>query len=201
MTNIGFDQNTAEGPKSKFIVVSPETAISAGRYVTELTTGNMDDGKAWLQCVITDNTGATANKRWFEPTMGQYITTEEDLKRAQTKIIGIVANLVRRFKGEEYVMTGATTFKEFFDKAVAAIKSTPNWDKEEIQVLVVNGKPTADGGVFPTLPNFPPIFDDVNSDKPKLSISDKYHDVKAWEGSAVTPDNDGASESLEKISF
>lgn len=184
---IGFDKNTQEGPVSKFIRVSPETAIADGRFIVELESGQMEDGTAWLQCKVADTSGATANKRWFEPTMGGYIDDAEKLKKAQDKIVKIVANLVRRFKGEEYLISAAT-FKEFFDKAVATVKAVPDWDKKELQVLVVNGKPTDDGSVFPTLPTFAPIFADKGSTN-KLRITE-YHDVKAWEPNSVTPDED-----------
>lgn len=183
---IGFDKTTSEG--SKFIRVSPETAISNDRFVTKLETGVGENGNAWLQCTVTDSAGATANKRWFEPSMGGYIDDAEKLKKAEDKTLKIIMNLVRRFKGNEVSIKGVN-YKEFFDSAVAAVQSVPNWDKKPLQILVVNGKPTDDGAVFPTLPNFPPIFAENNAPVGTLRITE-YHDVKAWEPSGVTPDED-----------
>ena len=195
--SIGFDQNTAEGPKSKFIQVSPETAIADGRFVVGLEVGEGDYGYgniAWLQCDVEDTTGAKASARWFEPVMGgSWIKTEADLKKAQNSLVSLVANLVRRYKGEDYVMTGAATFKEFFEKAVRAIQSTPNWDKKELRIVVINGRPTDDGAKFPTLPRYAPVFAD-KGDTTKLSLTKKdgsmKYDVEAWVAPAVTPDDD-----------
>lgn len=200
--SIGFDKTTSEGSTSKFIRVSPETAIDGGRYIKELETGVLESGAAWLQCTVRDENGSTANKRWFEPTMGGYIDDDKKLKNAQNKIIKIVANLVRRFKGAEYVIAGAPTFKEFFDRAVKAVTETPNWDKKELRVFVVNGKPTDDGAKFPTLPNFAPIFEDISVNPTKMKIGE-YHDVEAWSGDSAAPDDDGAApdESTETVSF
>lgn len=202
MSNVGFGitENTHEGSAPKFILVSPETAIADDRRIENLETGQTDDAaaKAWIQVEVIDSVGSRVNKRYYEPRMGDmYIDTQDKFNKAIAKVNGVLTNLVRRFKGEQFVLTGATSALDFFNKVVEAIKSTPNWNEKDLRILVVNGK-TTDKGTFPTLPNFAPIFEDVSVpiEKSKLKIG-KNHDVKyiPYTGgddvaSDVAPDND-----------
>jgi hypothetical protein len=192
---IGFNENTSEKAASKFIAVSPETAIADDRFIHKIETGQNDQGQAWLQVEVVDSNGSIANKRWFEPQMGGFVDTVEKLKSESDKVNRVVANIVRRFKGEQFVITGAATWKQYFDKVVEAVTTTANWDKKQLRCIVVNGK-TTDKGTFPTLPNFAPIFEDLSVPRTqtKLKIT-KYHDVReiAFTPSTTTapvPDGD-----------
>ena len=67
-TSYGFDENTSEVGGSKFIDVTPETAIAEGRFVKEIKFVEAEgDKNAYFEVIVEDKFGKTANRRWFEP--------------------------------------------------------------------------------------------------------------------------------------
>jgi len=186
--SIGFDKNTSENT-SKFIVINEGNAINENRYLEELSSETNDSGVSYLEVTIRDRTGATANRRYYEPKIGGFINDEKDLNKAIGKVTGVTAGLVRRFKGEDYAIT-AETWKEYFNKVVSTIKGIQGWREKELRVKIVYNK---DG--FPTLPGYPPVFEDpsIPRSESKLSITpyDVVNPVK------IEPDTDISDSSSE----
>jgi hypothetical protein len=180
---IGFDASTKEGSSSKFIEVTPEKAIAAGRFIKDITAEVNESGKSFLNVEIIDKEEKTANRRYYEPSVdGSIIKNENDLEKATVKLVGVGANIVRRFKGEDVAISGAT-WKEYFENIVKAVKGTPDWNKKELRVKII-----LNSSGFPTLPGYAPIMENLNIpiSESKLKIT-QYDTVVA---APVKPDTD-----------
>lgn len=191
--SIGFNEETPEGSQSKFIDVTPEKSIAGGRFLNDISVSDAESGDCYLNVEIRDKDNKTANRRFYEPKIGGFVKNEDDLKKAQNKIVGIGANIVRRYKGEQASISGAN-WREFFNNIVTAVKNTSDWDKKEIRAKVVLNKDN-----FPTLPGYPPIFEDISipTSESKLRLTEYDNVVKA----PVRPDVDTTEEGTDKVDF
>lgn len=168
--NIGFDQNTTEVSGGKFIQInSKEDSIQAGRFLNKIEVGQLDDGTNWIEVEVRNAENQIANRRWFEPKKGGFVESDDDLKKAQNKVNKVMANLVRRIKGDQFTIQAAT-YGEFFQKVKEAIEATPGWNQKEMRIKVVL-KETQDGGFFPTLPAYAPIFEEVSVNPTQLRVT------------------------------
>ena len=156
MTQYGVNQNTSEST-SNFIQVDLVSAIATGRFIKELSIGKGESGNPYFEVVVVDKTGATANRRYFEPAIdGNYVKDQKDLQKAVAKLNGVIANLARKFRGEDYVTTGTDSFESYIQTVIKDIKSVAGWEKKELRIkLILN---TQD---YPTLPSYAPIFEDA----------------------------------------
>ena len=182
-TSYGFDENTSEVGGSKFIDVTPETAIAEGRFVKEIKFVEAEgDKNAYFEVVVEDKFGKTANKRWYEPNVdGTYVKNEADLKKAVEKFNKVIANLSRRFLGESYKPQGVTDFKSLCNIVIRDIGE--KYANKELRIKVILNKDD-----FPTLPAYAPIFEDITvpANQTKLQIT-KYDNVVS---ANIKPDAD-----------
>ena len=186
----GFDENTKEGSTSKFIQISPETAISTGRFIKELKFEE-NNGNPYMEIIVTNIQDQIAGRRYYEPKIdGSIIKNETDLKKAVTKFNGIAANLARRFLGETYKPAGV---KDFSGLCKTIIKDIGNkYVSKELRIkLVLNSKS------FPTLPAYAPIFEGIDVNPSKLTISPAFDNVTSTyksntgsDNTELTPDTD-----------
>ena len=183
-TNYGFDETTAEASSgSKFIQVTPETAVATGRFIKELKFEE-NDGNPFLEIIVCNAQGQTANRRYFQPKIdGTYVKNEEELKKAVTKFNSIMANLARRFLGEGYKPQNVTDFTTLCKTIIKDVGNKYVNKELRIKVILKNN--------FPTLPAYAPIFEDVATSPTKLMVNSIDTVVSTYKGkSDVTPDAD-----------
>jgi hypothetical protein len=185
MSNYGVNTDTKEQSASRFIDVDAATAIAAGRFIKDLSYGVTENGNKYFEVIIVDKEGATAARKYFEPVIDEtYIKTPADLTKSINKFNAVVANLTRRFLGDNYAVVGATSFEGFAKKVIEDVKKVPGWDKIELRVKLIRNK---EG--FPTLPSYAPIFEgaDLPLAESKLKIT-RFDNVDPDRDAKVTPD-------------
>jgi len=183
MSQYGVTNQTSES-SSNFIQVDVTSAIAAGRFIKDLSIGKGESGNPYFEVTIVDRTGATAARRYFEPTIdGNYIKDQKDLDKTVKKLNAVIANLARRFRGETYVTAPTDSFESYIQAVIKDIKSVTGWDKKELRIKVILN--TQD---YPTLPSYAPIFEDaaVPLAESKLKIT-RFDRVT---GDATYPDTD-----------
>lgn len=162
MSQFGFDDNTVSEKRSGGFI---EPGIRENLEITklELTSG---EGNPFLLVEATDPYGRTVHKRFYEPTIGGFITSQEILQREVKKFNGVIANISRKFLGHEYKATG-NTFMEVVSKVITDIGDRFNGVK-------LRGKIILNQKDFPSFPGYAPIFermDEVTVEKTELKIS------------------------------
>lgn len=196
MVKYGISKDTVEIGGGKFIQVDRTTAISTGRYLENIEYGVTDNGNKFIEVTVREKDGKTASRKYFEPTIdGNYVKTEEELEKVGNKFNTLMANLTRRFLGDNYVVENVSSFEEYCKRIAADIKRVPGWDKKEMRVKVVLNKDD-----YPTLPGYAPAFEDASVPlaESKLKIG-QYDKV---ESDNVTPDADtnaATEEDLEDL--
>jgi len=165
----GFDENTKEGSPGKFIQITPETAIAEGRYIDKLEF--VEGNNPYFKVTVKNAQGQTAQKFWFEPKKDEmYTKTDADLKKKVTQFNGVMANLTRRFLGENYKPERVTTFESLCKIVIKDIGN--KYEGKELRIKCVYDK-----NGFPSLPNVAPIFEDLVTNPSKLIINPKYDNV------------------------
>ena len=186
----GFTAETQETTSnSKFIQVTPETAIATGRFIKEMKFEE-NGGNPYFEIIVSNKEDQTANRRYYEPKIdGTYVQDEAGLKKAAAKFNGVMANIARRFLGDAYVTQGVTSFESLCKKVIADI-GTKHINKE-LRVKVILNKEN-----YPTLPGYSPIFENIETNPSKLKIDPKFDNVVSTFGtaSAVKPDDDFQTE-------
>lgn len=193
---LGITTETSEETQgSKFIPInSEEDSIQENRYLKELEVGENDqDGQAvsYFQVVVRDSEDRTANKRYFEPRIdGRFINTEEDLAKADQKLLKVLANLIRRFKGDQAETPQVSNWKDMFTQTKRIIEETSGWEKVNLRVKVILNKDD-----FPTLPGYAPIFENATTPKSesKLKVMPEYNDRVVKNNDTSSPDSDLAA--------
>lgn len=193
---LGFDGNTSiESTGGKYINITPENAVSKGRFIKELSFNSEDN---YLEVVIENSEGQTASKRYYTPQKGGFIKTDEDLEKATTKLVKIIANIVRLYCPKDTAIEGET-FKELCEASIKKINEVnPEFSKKELWVkLIYNNKD------FTTLPGYAPIalpasLSEEEVKKYGLVIRPEYNDVV--EKAPVVPDTDVKEDPLGGLS-
>lgn len=179
----GFTAETKEQEVSKFIQVTPETAIATGRFIKDLKYED-NNGNPYFEVTVINKENQTANHRWYQPKIdGTIIKTQEELDKKISQFNGVMANLSRRFLGENYVPQGVTSFETFCKRIIADIGN--KYINKELRIKVVLNKNN-----YPVLPNYSPIFEDITTNPSKLSITKYDKVVSDYKPSDVKPDND-----------
>jgi hypothetical protein len=156
----GFDDKTSEGNDFNFITVTKETAIQEPIYLEDLKLGKWEGKEnAYLEVVVRNEAGQTANKRYnlpmkvdgkftkFDGTEG----TDEDLKKAGEKFQKLAKNIATKILGEDTTISGKGV-EDFCNNLITKIKSNPKWNKTALRVLFIHN---SDG--FTTLRAFAPM--------------------------------------------
>ena len=149
----GFDEEVnSESSQSKFMPAGIET----GRFIEKLEFVNGPNGN-YLEVSMVDNAGRTVNGRFYEPSLdGGYVKTIADLKKKGGQISKVLANLSRKFLGENYACENKESF-EAFCKAILTDIGDKYKGVELRTKVILNNKN------FPTLPSYAPIWEDPKS--------------------------------------
>lgn len=145
----GFDNDTkSEEQDSQYM--APGLVENTEMVEIEFYPAEGDSG-AYLGVEETDAEEKKINKRFYEPRMGSYVKTDADLKKAVIKFNKVLANLARKFLGEQYTMQGAS-FQEVCEKVITDIGNKYVGVKLRTKVILNTNN-------FPTLPGYAPIWE------------------------------------------
>ena len=145
----GFTAETvSEESSSKFLRAGIHEAV----FVTKLEYVS-DPNNSYFLVEMADKDGKTVNRRYFEPKIdGSVIKTTKDLEKSVASFMKILANISRKFNGEDYVAEGESfallctnVINEIGDKYVG----------KPLRTKVVLNKKN-----FPVLPSYAPIWED-----------------------------------------
>jgi len=133
----GFDETTTEGNDFKYLVVNGvEDAIQSDIFFKDFTVGAWPDGATFLEVTVTNKTGQTTTGRY---SLGKDDGTEESKKKKISSIQAVVKNFATKVLGENAKL-GGNDLKDFFEKAVIAIKAKPGWDKINLTAMFIHDK-------------------------------------------------------------
>ena len=160
--------------KAALIVVNEENAISTGRYIKNIEYRKTDKAE-FITIEVRDEAGATARKSYFPPKIGTgFVQTKEQLEKEQNKFNRVMSNLTNVLISPSYETGTVDSFEEFCNKVINDIGKS-YYDKELRIKLVLDKKN------FPTLPNYPIMFED-----PTL-VSDSSTRMKLTQWDKVKP--------------
>lgn len=172
-------ETVSEESSSKFMT----PGIQEGTFVTKIEYVT-DPSNSYLLVEMADKDGKTVNRRYFEPKIdGNIVKTKEELAKSVNTFLKILANLARKFNGENYVCSG-TNFGDLCRNVIRDIGDT--YKGKELRTKVLLNKKN-----FPVLPAYAPIWEDptvVPATATKLTIND----IDKVKKSEQTADNDSA---------
>ena len=184
----GITENTiSEESSIKFMKagIHENTFVTKIEYVT-------DPNNNYLLVEMVDKDGKTVNRRYFEPRIdGNIVKNQDDLKKSVNTFLKILANLARKYNGENYVCSG-TNFGDLCRNVIRDIGD--KYKGKELRTKVVLNKKN-----FPVLPSYAPIWEDPkvvlaaeskleinNIDKVKETTENADTDASAPEGKSWT---------------
>jgi len=158
----GFTEDTvSEESSSKFL----SAGIHEEVFITKLAYESTPESN-YLLVEMADANGKVVNRRYFEPKIdGQIVKTDDDLKKAVNTTVKIIANLARKFKGEDYVCSGTS----FADLCRNVINDIGEYKNKPLRTKVLLNKKN-----FPVLPAYAPIWEDpkvISTANSKLTIN------------------------------
>lgn len=157
-----------KGGAYKPMIITSENAISEGRYLNRIEFRKTEKAK-WLSLEVRDKDGGVARKSYFEPKMGNFITTPEKLEIEQRKFNGVIQSLLRAVISDNYETGKVDSFEEFCLKVQHDIPES--LFNKELRVKCIYDKT-----YNPTLPAFGVVFEDplrVPADKTRMKITDR----------------------------
>ena len=162
MSQFGFDDKTVSEKRTGGFI---DPGIRENLEITqlELSTG---EGNPFLLVEATDSEGRTVHKRFYEPTLGGFITSQEVLQKEIKKFNGVIANISRKFLGHNYQATG-DGFVGVVQKVITDVGDRYKGVKLRSKIILNNKN-------FPSFPGYAPIFermDEVIAEKTELKIS------------------------------
>jgi hypothetical protein len=155
----GFDEKTEESKDFNYIVVTKENAIQSDIFLKDFVVGQWTDGQPYLEVTVQNKKGQTTSQRY---SLAKNDGTEEDKKKKISNIQAIVKNFSTKVLGENSKLTGSN-LQDFFEKAVAAIKAKPGWNKINLTAMFIH-----DDKGFTKLRKFSPIVE-LTSNTEKVS--------------------------------
>lgn len=164
----GFDKNTLEQTDSKFIKVGIQENLEVKEIKFNPAEGALPSSlEITLVQKAEDGSEVTASRKYFEPSLGEYNKTEEELEKARTKFSKIVKNFSTKFLGEQYEIPVQPSFEAFCKKAVADIGV-------RYKGVKVRGVIVYNNAGFPTLRAFSPVVElmSVPKEQSKLKLGD-----------------------------
>lgn len=139
--------------KAALIAVTKDNAIATGRYIKNIEYRKTDKAE-FLTIEVKDEAGATARKSYFPPKIGTgFVQTKADLEKEQNKFNRVITNLTGVLIGPGYETGTVDSFEEFCNKVITDIGK--NYYEKELRIKLVLDKKN-----FPTLPNYPIMFED-----------------------------------------
>lgn len=149
------------------IVINKDNAISKGRYINNIEYRKTDKAE-FLTIEVIDKAGMTARKSFFPPKMGSgYVKTKEDFEKEQSKFNRVMKNLTNVLLSPDYETGEVATFEAFCNKVISDIGKS--YYQKELRIKLVYDKKN-----WPTLPNYPTMFEDptkVSDGESKMVLS------------------------------
>lgn len=150
------------------MIITSENAISEGRYLSRIEF-RKNEKVSWLSLEVRDKDGGIARRSYFEPKLGNFIKTTEDLNKEQGKFNGVIKSLTKALISDTYETGPIESFEEFCLKIQKDLPA--EFWKKELRVKCIYNK---DGN--PTLPAFGVVFEDptkITLDKSRIKLSDR----------------------------
>lgn len=159
----GFTVDTPETSGGQYL----EPGIHEEVFFTKLEVVSDPQGKHYLQIEMADINGLKVSGRFYEPVIDHNrIKNNIELKERIDKLMKVFANLGRKFKGDNYVVSGGS-FKELCTNLISDI-GAELYSKPLRTKVVYNNKD------FISLPVYPPIWEDptlIPKSESKLRIN------------------------------
>lgn len=174
MSQYGFDQKTESEKRAGGFI---EPGIREPLEISNLELVQGGEGNPYFLVEVKDAEERTVHKRYYEPTLGGFVTNNEKLAKEIRKVNGVIANISRKFLGNNYNATGAS-FADVVGKVIVDIGDRYKGVKLRTKV-VLNNKD------FPTLPGYAPVFerlDQVTAEQSQLKIESRDKIVRSEEG-------------------
>ena len=162
MSQYGFDDKTVSEKQSGGFI---QPGIRENLEITKLELVTIDTTNPFMLVEVTNESGQTVHRRYYEPSMGNFITSQAILQKEVKKFNGVIANIARKFLGHAYKATGSS-FEDVVTKVITDIGN-------RYQGVKLRGKIILNTKDFPNLPGYAPIFermDEVTADKSELKI-------------------------------
>ncbi len=178
----GFDQKTNEQVDSKFIKVGIQDNLELKEWKFNPADERLSQNiEITLMQRDADGTEVTATRRYFEPTIGEFNKTAEDLEKAQTKFSRIIKNFCTKFLGEQYEIPAQPSFEAFCRKAIADVGVRCKGVKLRGMIVYNNGG-------FPTLRSFSPVVELMTTPREQSKLKPTDYDLlEAPEKRVATP--------------
>jgi hypothetical protein len=174
MSDYGFKKG--DGGKATPIVITKDNAIARGRFINKVEYRRTDKAE-FLTIEVRDGAGNTARKSYFPPIIGKgFIKNKEDQEKEITKLNRVIKNLTTVFLGKDYETGPVSSFEGFCNKVIADLGKV--YYNRELRVKLVYDKQNR-----PTLPTYPPTFEDptlISDNDTKLVIT-QWDKVEATE--------------------
>lgn len=168
----GFDDKTKDTESgSKFL----KAGIQEGIFLKEVKFNPAKDNvAASLEITCTNKEGQTVARKYFEPRIdGKIIKDEAGINQAISKFSKVVANLTRKFLGENYSIANQPNFESFCKKTIEDLYTKKSlFDTTELRTKVV-----LNTSGYPTLPGYAPIWEVVSkvpAAESKLVINERF---------------------------
>lgn len=158
----------AKARSYKPMVITPENAISTGRFLSRLEFRKTEKSKYFI-VEVTDNDGGTARKIYYEPKMMGFTDTEEKLTKEVGKFTNVIESLVKAVLPDDYSTGKIESFEDFCTKVQRDVPAESF--SKELRVKCIYDK---NGN--PTLPSFGVVFEDpkkVTEEKTRIKIFDR----------------------------
>jgi hypothetical protein len=149
------------------IVINKDNAISKGRYINNIEYRKTDKAE-FLTIEVIDKAGMTARKSFFPPKMGTgFVKTQADFEKEQGKFNRVMKNLTNVLLSTDYETGEVATFEAFCNKIISDIGKS--YYNKELRIKLVYDKKN-----WPTLPNYPTMFEDptkVSDGESKMTLT------------------------------
>ena len=155
------------------IVINKDNAISKGRYISNIEYRKTDKAE-FITIEVIDKAGMFARKSYFPPKIGMgFVKTQEEFDKEQQKFNRVMKNLTNVFLGKEYETGEVASFEAFCNKIISDLGKS--YYNNELRVKLVYDKKN-----WPTLPNYPTIFEDPTqvSDADSKMVIGQYDKVE-----------------------
>jgi len=156
------EKTQSEKGSSKFF----DAGIIEGVFIESLSYEKSDAGYESLNVVIKNSDGTTLQQKYFEPKEGMYTDTKEKLQLEVERFCGVMKNIASKFLGEDYVLAGKKTFKEFVESVLKDIG-------KKYEGVELRTKLTYDKKGYLKLPKYAPVFELTTLEKTNFFIGKK----------------------------
>ena len=159
-----IDNTTSEGRSKNISIYGTNDFIQQ----CEVTKYELSDDKTYIQAEVVNGQGKVSNARYYLPKDKDKYETEDKYKVAVRIFLGNMANVARKYKGEDFKIEGSSAL-DVAEKVIVAIK--PLLKGKKLFVLFELTENTK--GIFTRIGSFSPFANKAED----LIISQKQKDL------------------------